>query len=80
MEDSSMPTLTTPAPNRSPRTTSVPQLLSQRQAWEYVGISRAMWFRLRSRDALPSPVAVPGSRVRFRLADLDAWIAALPAG
>jgi predicted DNA-binding transcriptional regulator AlpA len=55
----------------------LPQLFDQADAMRYVGLPRSTWFRLRSADELPAPVAVPGSGPRWRRADLDKWLAKL---
>jgi len=52
-------------------------LLTQNKSWEYVGIPRSTWFRLRSAGSLPEPVNVPGSGLFWRRADLDKWVASL---
>ncbi len=47
--------------------------------WAYLGLSRSAFFRLRSADKAPRPVAVPGSkRPMYRKADLDKWVEKLP--
>ena len=56
---------------------TTPQLLTQDQAFKYVGLSRSAWFRLKSMGELPAPVNVEGSDVRYRRTDLDRWIARL---
>lgn len=56
---------------------SLPKLLSQRQAWEYLGVSRAAWFRMRAEGVAPRPVKLPGSGIRIRRSDLDEMIARL---
>lgn len=55
----------------------VPLLLTTQQAWEFLGLSRAAFFRLRSSDAIPKPVAVDGVGRRYRRSDLERFAAAL---
>ncbi len=55
----------------------LPQLFDQPDAMRYVGLARSTWFRLRSADELPPPVAIPGTGPRWRRADLDKWLAKL---
>ena len=50
-----------------------PLLLSQPDAWAYLGLPRSTWFRLRSAGKLPSPVNVPSGGLFWRRADLDRW-------
>ena len=52
---------------------AAPLLLTTRQAWQHLGVSRAAFFRLRSADLIPAPVHVPGSGLRYRRADLERW-------
>ena len=55
-------------------------MLSQPQAWDYAGVSRSEWFRLKAGGLLPRPVFLAGSpRPRYRRADLDAFVASLGA-
>ncbi len=39
------------------------------------GVSRSMWLKLSSQGAVPAPVRL-GRRTLWRVADLDAWLAA----
>ncbi len=55
----------------------VPLLLTTQQAWEFLGLSRAAFFRLRSSDVIPKPVAVEGVGRRYRRIDLERFAAAL---
>ena len=54
-----------------------PLLLPQAESYEYIGIPRSSWYRLRAAGLLPLPVNVPGSGLMWRTADLDAWVARL---
>jgi predicted DNA-binding transcriptional regulator AlpA len=55
-----------------PKTTSKP--------WAYLGISRSAFYRLLSADQAPKPLLLPGSRMVWRVADLDRWLARQPTG
>jgi predicted DNA-binding transcriptional regulator AlpA len=55
----------------------VPQLLKQPQAWAFIGVTRANWYRMRSAGELPDPVEVPGGELMWRRADLEKWVARL---
>jgi predicted DNA-binding transcriptional regulator AlpA len=50
----------------------LPLLLTQQQAWMFLGVSRSAWFRLRGAGRLPRPVA-PDGALLWRRADLDRW-------
>lgn len=65
-------------PNTKPTLSSL--LLDQQNAWEFVGLSRATWFRLRSAGKIPEPVRIAGSSLRWRRSDLEKWVAGLPTG
>ncbi len=54
-----------------------PLLLRQSAACEYLGLSRTAWFRLRAAGRLPPPVALPGTAMYWRVADLDRWVDSL---
>ena len=56
------------------RPASLPLLLGQRAAWEFVGVSRSEWFRLKAADKLPAPVSLDGSRPMWRRADLERYV------
>jgi predicted DNA-binding transcriptional regulator AlpA len=60
-----------------PATTAepVPLLLDQERAWQFLGVSRSRWYRLRSMGELPRPVRVPGGGVFWRRADLERYVA-----
>jgi predicted DNA-binding transcriptional regulator AlpA len=60
-------------PMPDPAQQAKPLLLSQADAWTYLGLPRSTWFRLRSAGKLPEPVAVPGGALYWRRADLDKW-------
>ncbi len=51
--------------------------LPQREAWEYCGVSRSGWFKLRAQGLLPLPIEIPHVGQRWRKADLDKWLASL---
>jgi predicted DNA-binding transcriptional regulator AlpA len=70
-----------PPPGAPPKLLALHRLLlSQAEAIALVGVSRAMWFRLRSAGRLPRPISVPGnSRPFWRRADLERWVANLKA-
>jgi predicted DNA-binding transcriptional regulator AlpA len=66
---------------RTPETTTHQQPLLVGQPWRYLGLSRSAWYRLLSSGQAPPPVPLPGSRPRWRRADLDSWVARLkPTG
>lgn len=70
------------APRRRAAKSSAPTpiIVSQPDAWAYVGLSRAEWFRLKSAGKLPDPVFMPGSTwPKWRKADLDKWVSSLPS-
>lgn len=53
-------------------------LIRQEEVPGYLGISRAVFFRLRSMPgAFPSPVKIPGSGIVFRRTDLERWATTL---
>ncbi len=52
-------------------------LLSQSEAWEFVGLPRSTWFRLRSAGKLPNPVEVPSGGLYWLRSDLENWVANL---
>ena len=54
------------------KATAIP-LLTHRP-WLVVGVTRSAWFRMRSADQTPAPVAMPGRRTLYRIADLLRWI------
>lgn len=61
-------------------TTTLPALLTQTQAMEYLGMSKARWYRLLESGLGPRPVRVPGSvRPAWRREDLDLWVRGLEA-
>ncbi|MBN9518319.1 hypothetical protein J0H58_07345 [bacterium] len=71
----------TSAPTRRRKTPAVmpPILLSQPEAWAFVGLSRSAWFTEKAAGNIPNPVCVRTSpRPRWRRADLEAWVATLP--
>jgi predicted DNA-binding transcriptional regulator AlpA len=52
-------------------------LLSQREAWEFLGISRSCWFKLKGANKLPKAVSLPDTFPRYRRADLERFAARL---
>jgi hypothetical protein len=44
-----------------------------------VGVSRAVWFKLRQQDKVPRPVFITQGRPTWRVGDLIAWLDSLPA-
>jgi predicted DNA-binding transcriptional regulator AlpA len=64
-------------PGPEPKPAKAGLLLSQGEAWRYLGLARSSWYRLRAAGKLPSPVSVYGTGPRWRRADLDAWVARL---
>jgi predicted DNA-binding transcriptional regulator AlpA len=53
----------------------VPQTLDGRGAARYLGLSRSGFARARAAGALPRPVLIEGSGMRYRKRDLDEWLA-----
>ncbi|MBL8799664.1 MAG: hypothetical protein JNM56_37625 [Planctomycetia bacterium] len=51
-----------------------PLLLTQEQAWEFVGLSRSGWYALRATGELPKPISIPGTGQRWRRRDLAQWV------
>jgi predicted DNA-binding transcriptional regulator AlpA len=45
--------------------------------WLFVGLSRSAWYRLVSAGHAPAPVSLPGTRPRWRTADLARWVQTL---
>ncbi len=45
--------------------------------WVFVGLSRSAWYRLVSAGQAPAPVSLPGTRPRWRTADLSRWVQTL---
>jgi predicted DNA-binding transcriptional regulator AlpA len=62
------------APASAPGIAPLPLLLTQEQAWAFVGLSRSAWYALRAADALPKPIMIPGAGQRWRRKDLEAWV------
>jgi hypothetical protein len=62
---------------RTPPATAAALLLTQEEAWGFLGVSRSAWFRLRSADKLPAPVEIPGVGQRWRRRDLEGFVAKL---
>lgn len=55
-------------------------LLTRRAAAAHAGLSARTLGRLVASGQFPAPIAVPGlQRGRYRLADIDAWLATLKA-
>jgi predicted DNA-binding transcriptional regulator AlpA len=59
-------------------TNNNPLLISE--PWAYVGLSRSAFYRLMSAGEAPRPVPLSGTRLRWRRADLDAWVSRLKPG
>jgi predicted DNA-binding transcriptional regulator AlpA len=57
----------------------IPLLLDNRGAWEFLGLSRSSWFRLKSSKGFPRPVEVEGVGPRYRRQDLEHWAGRLKA-
>jgi excisionase family DNA binding protein len=55
------------------------KLLTLAEACDYIGIHRNTLLKLKEKGLAPHTVQV-NDRVRYRLSDLDAWLAALPEG
>jgi hypothetical protein len=45
--------------------------------WLYVGLSKSAWDRLEPQGLTPAPVSLPGVERRWRVVDLDRWVATL---
>jgi predicted DNA-binding transcriptional regulator AlpA len=54
-------------------TTGADPLLTAKP-WLLAGISRSAWYRLLAADQAPRPVALPGSRPRWRVVDIQRWV------
>lgn len=54
-------------------------LLDAEAAAELTGLSRSNFYRLVGSGKLPGPVEIPGSGPKWRRADLERWVANLPA-
>ena len=65
-----------PLPSPEP----VPLLLTQEQAWRYVGLRRSAWYELRSAGELPDGIEIPGAGLRWRRSDLERWVEKLKPG
>lgn len=65
-----------PEPIRDPLTTTV--LLREVEVCEIVGLSRQHIFRLRRDGKFPQPVDVGPRSIRYRTADIKAWVDQLP--
>jgi predicted DNA-binding transcriptional regulator AlpA len=63
-------------PPRPPGAAPAGQLV--KAPWRYLGLSRSKFSQLRKRGLIPPPVDLPG-QLLWRRADLDAWLAGLPA-
>jgi predicted DNA-binding transcriptional regulator AlpA len=49
-------------------------LLTQPQAWRFVGLSRTAWFRFKGQGLLPKPVNLPGCDQLFRRSELERFV------
>ncbi len=70
-----------PAPTAAPRRRSRADAADAplvRFPWDYLGISRSAWFKMRAANTAPKAVTLPGGgRPLYRKADLDRWVAGL---
>lgn len=60
--------------SHAPAHKPLPLLLTQEEAWSFIGVSRAAFFRLKAAGVLPRPVHVEGVGVRYRRADLESFV------
>lgn len=61
-----------------PQHSEAPLLLAPKDAYSFLGLSRATFFRQTKRAGFPKPIQLPGvSRPYYRRADLEAWVAEL---
>ncbi len=54
-----------------------PLLMTAEEAAEYLGISRALLYRLVARRELPAPLDIPQCGSKWRRSDLEKWAAKL---
>ena len=54
--------------------TSSPLLLEVREAAALISVSRATFWRLHSKGAVPLPIRLSGRVVRWRRDELEAWV------
>jgi hypothetical protein len=52
-------------------------VLTTREPWRVLGLSRSGWFRLRCAGLAPRPLDLPGVRPTYRVSDLMRWLDAL---
>jgi predicted DNA-binding transcriptional regulator AlpA len=69
-----------PTPTDPPATSVVLTPLTTDQPWGYAGVSRSCWYRLMSAGQAPKPLQLPGSRRRWRVADVARWVENLRTG
>lgn len=69
-------TIPFPAPSAPAKPQAL--LLTQREAWTFLGLSRSAWFRLRGEGKLPKPVS-PDGALLWRRVDLERWVERLRA-
>jgi len=50
-----------------------PLFIAQEAAPGFLGVSRAAFFRLKASKALPLPVVIQGTEVKYRRSDLERW-------
>jgi predicted DNA-binding transcriptional regulator AlpA len=55
-----------------------PALMTDKQTAAYVAWSRARLWQAVATEEFPQPVRLPGRATRWRRADVDQWIEALP--
>src|SRR5262249_12354018 len=70
-----VPAVPEPAPMSGPLPPKL--FLSQREAWQMLGVSRATWYRLRREGRVPEH-CMAGGCPKWRRADLLSWAAGLP--
>lgn len=52
-------------------------LLTQPEAWQYCSMSRATWYKCKRLGPRPMETYLPTGGLRYRRADLDAWLSKL---
>ncbi|WP_439621803.1 helix-turn-helix transcriptional regulator [Gemmata sp.] len=57
--------------------TVLPLLVPQARAWNFLGLSRSAFYRLKGTAGFPREVSVPGAGPCFRRSDLEKWAAGL---
>jgi predicted DNA-binding transcriptional regulator AlpA len=76
--DQQQPSLLFPTGAQLPGAWVSKALLNVDDLAEIFGVSRRTVFRLRSRGAIPAPLGIGGTLLRWRTCDIQRWLDKLP--